>query len=180
MSANVLAKRYANALLQLADDAGVVERVSKDIADVAAMWASSEPLRQVFANPKFSVEVRRNLARELATAAGAHKLVLDTLLLLTDRQRIRYLPEIAAAFAELAETRTGTIRAEVISASELPASYSDEVKKALESVTGKKVVVVRRTDPSLIGGVVTRVGDRVFDGSIRNRLAELKTELLAE
>lgn len=179
MSANVLAKRYANALLQLADEAGVVERVAKDLSDLAVSWSASEPLRQVFANPKFNLETRRNVARDLATAASAHKLVLDTLLLLTSRQRIRYLPEIAASFAELAETRTGTIRAEVISAAELPASYGDEVKKALEAVTGKKVVVVRRTDPSLIGGVVTRVGDRVFDGSIRNRLAELKNELLA-
>jgi len=180
MSANVLAKRYANALLQLADDAGVVERVSKDVTDIAAAWSASDAMRQVFANPKFSIEVRRSVVRDLATAAGAHKLVLDTMLLLTDRQRIRYLPEIAAAFAQLAEARTGTIRAEVISASELPASYGEEVKKALEAVTGKRVLVVRRTDPSLIGGVVTRVGDRVFDGSIRNRLAELKNELLAQ
>lgn len=180
MSANVLAKRYASALLQLADDAGVVERVAKDLSDIAAGWSSSDALRQVFSNPKFNLETRRNVAREIATTAGAHKLVHDTLLLLTDRQRVRYLPEISAAFAELAEARTGTIRAEVISASELPASYGEEVKKALEAVTGKKVVVVRRTDPSLIGGVVTRVGDRVFDGSIRNRLAELKTELLAQ
>lgn len=180
MSANVLAKRYANALLQLADEAGVVERVSKDISDFAASWEASDALRQVFSNPKFSIDVRHNVVRDMATTAGMHKLVLDTLLLLTDGQRIRYVPEIAASFAELAEKRTGTIRAEVISAAELPASYSDEVKKALEAVTGKKVVVVRRTDPSLIGGVVTRVGDRVFDGSIRNRLAELKTELLAE
>lgn len=180
MSANVLAKRYANALLQLADEAGVVERVSKDVTDLAAAWTTSDAMRQVFANPKFSIEARRSVVRDLVTAASAHKLVLDTMLLLTDRQRIRYLPEIAAAFAQLAEARTGTIRAEVISATELPASYGDEVKKALEAVTGKKVLVVRRTDPTLIGGVVTRVGDRVFDGSIRNRLAELKTELLAE
>ncbi len=180
MSANVLSKRYASALLQLADEAGVVERVAKDLADLAGSWSSTPALREVFANPTFSIETRRGVVRDLATAASVHKLVLDTLLLLTDRQRIRYLPEIAVAFAELAETRTGTVRAEVISASELPASYGDEVKKALEAVTGKKVVVVRRVDPSLIGGVVTRVGDRVFDGSIRNRLAELKNELLAQ
>lgn len=179
MSANVLGKRYAAALLHLADEAGVVERVAKDLSDLAATWAASEPLRQVFVNPKFNADVRRNVVRDVVSAAGAHKLVLDALLLLSDRQRIRYLSDVSAAYSELAEARTGTIRAEVISAAELPASYGDEVKKALEAATGKKVVVVRRTDPSLIGGVVTRVGDRVFDGSIRNRLAELKSELLA-
>ena len=180
MSSNVLAKRYANALLQLADEAGSVERVAKDLSDLAETWRQSVVLRQVFSNPKFNLETRRNVVREVAATAASHKLVLDTLLLLTDRQRIKYLPEIAEAFVRLAEARTGTVRAEVISATELPASYGDEVKRALEAVTGKKVVVVRRTDPSLIGGVVTRVGDQVFDGSIRNRLAELKNELLAQ
>lgn len=180
MSVNVLGRRYAAALLQLADEGGVVERVARDLADLAATWQASAQLREVFANPKFNLDVRRNVVRDVATAASVHKLVLDTMLLLTDRQRIRYLPEIAEAFADLAEARTGTIRAEVISATDLPASYGDEVRKALEAVTGKKVIVVRRTDPSLIGGVVTRVGDRVFDGSIRNRLAELRNELLAQ
>lgn len=70
------------------------------------------------------------------------------------------------------------MRAEVTTAAELPEAYFTELKQTLERVTGKQVVVTHKVDASLIGGVVTRVGDQVFDGSVKNRLSELKDELL--
>jgi F-type H+-transporting ATPase subunit delta len=92
---------------------------------------------------------------------------------------MRHLPEVAAAFEELVEDRTGRVRAEVTSASALPDAYYEQLQKALGEVTGKQVILVKKQDPTLIAGIVTRVGDKVFDGSLRNRLNELKEELLA-
>jgi F-type H+-transporting ATPase subunit delta len=104
-------------------------------------------------------------------------LVRDTLLLVSDRGRMGQVEDIASAYQEQAEARSGRVRAEVVTASELPEAYFTELQKTLERVTGKKVSVARRVDPSLLGGVVTRVGDQVFDGSLKHQLQELKHEL---
>jgi len=78
----------------------------------------------------------------------------------------------------MAETRAGGLRAEVTTAAQLPESYFTELENTLRAITGRDVKVVRHVDPSLVGGVIARVGDQVFDGSLKNRLSELKTELL--
>jgi F-type H+-transporting ATPase subunit delta len=104
-------------------------------------------------------------------------LTRDTLLLVSDRGRLRQVADIASAYQLQAEARSGRVRAEVVTASELPEAYFQQLQKTLERVTGKKVTVTRRVDASLLGGVVTRVGDQVFDGSLRHQLDELKHEL---
>ena len=102
----------------------------------------------------------------------------DSLLLLADRNRLRHVGEVAASYDADAEARSGRLTAEVTTAEELPASYFSELTATLKQVTGKDVVVAKKIDPSLIAGVVTRIGDQVFDGSIKHQLSELKEELL--
>ncbi len=177
MTVGVIGKRYASALLQLAIGANAVDRMGRDLSDFAAVWQQARELRTVFENPDFGVEVRRQILRELATRSMMATEVRNLLLLLSDRGRMRYAPEIADTYQALAEERSGKVRAEVIVAAEMPESYFVELQRTLEAVTGKQVTIVKKKDPSLIGGVVTRVGDRVFDGSVRNRLRELKNEL---
>ena len=177
MSVGILGRRYASALLALASDAGNIDTVARDLRDFAASWQENRTLRAAFENPSVKVATRRQLLRDIAQASGMNDLVRDTLLLISDRRRMAYLPEIIQAFEALAEARSGRLRAEVITASELPAAYFNELQKILERVTGKQVVVATRVDPSLLGGVVTRIGDQVFDGSLSHRLSELKHEL---
>jgi len=86
--------------------------------------------------------------------------------------------EVADAYDALAEARSGRLRAEVTTASPLPDSYFAGLESTLHAITGREIVLVRKVDPSLVGGVVARVGDQVFDGSLKNRLSELKSELL--
>ena len=107
-----------------------------------------------------------------------HPNARDLLRLLSDRQRLSHVLEIADAYDAMAEARAGKVRAEVITASQLPPQYYAELENVLRSATGKDVVLVHRVDPSLVGGVVTKVGDRVFDGSLKSRLTELRDELL--
>ncbi|MDH5675025.1 MAG: ATP synthase F1 subunit delta [Myxococcales bacterium] len=178
MSISVVGKRYASALLQLATEAKAVDRIGKDLSDFAASWKEAKDLRSVFENPGVSQSQRRAVLTDLARAATMHQYTRDTLMLLADRRRMRHVPEVAEAYQALSEARSGRVRAEVVSAAELPAGYYRELERTLREVTGKEVVLERSTDPSLIGGVVTRVGDQVFDGSIKNRLAELSDELL--
>ena len=88
------------------------------------------------------------------------------------------LPQLSTAFRSMAEDLLGRVHAEVVTATELPEAYFDQLKQRLEQVTGKRVVIERRIDKSIIAGVVARVGDQVFDGSAQHHLSQLKEELL--
>jgi F-type H+-transporting ATPase subunit delta len=177
MSSGALPKRYARAILELASEARQVEQVGKELRDLAAAWASSDDLRGLFTNPEFGHTARKGVLIELLTRSGASQLTRNSVLYLADRNRVVALPDIARAYTELAESAAGTVRAEVTSAAPLSEAYYAQLQKALEQVTGQKVSIEKKTDPSLIAGVVTRVGDRVLDGSIRARLADLRDSL---
>jgi hypothetical protein len=97
--------------------------------------------------------------------------------LLADRSRLPHLRAIGRAYHALREERGGLVLAEVTTASALPDAYFAELERTLGQVTGRKVRLVKRVDPSLIAGVVTKVGDKVFDGSMKNRLSELRASL---
>jgi F-type H+-transporting ATPase subunit delta len=178
VTVSTLGRRYASALLALASEAGKADKVAKDLRDFAGSWKTSRDLRAVFENPSVTPVARKQILKELAQATGMEPLVRDALMLVSERGRMASLPEIVESFDALAAQRAGSVRAEVVTATEMPDAYFDELKKSLERVTGKQVVIDKRVDASIIAGVVTRVGDHVYDGSIRNRLAELKGELL--
>jgi F-type H+-transporting ATPase subunit delta len=174
---STLGRRYATALYTLADQAGQLEAARSSLRDFAATWENVRELRSVFENPSVSAETRRNVLRDIAQQSGMNPIVRDTLLLVSDRRRLPHLPEIVDAFEALAEKRAGHVRAEVVTATELSKEYFDGLQRTLEQATGKQVVLTTRVDPSIIGGVVARVGDRVYDGSIQYRLNELRDEL---
>ena len=178
MRGGPIARRYAKALLDLAEESNQLDQVSRHLEELVGAWDASPELRDVFENPGVGTEQRKKVIGAIADRMGLSPLVKNTLLLLSDRRRLRHLPEIADAYRQLAEEKAGLVRAEVVTATAMPESYFAELQRTLESVTGKKVVLVKREDPSLIAGVVTRVGDKVFDGSVQNRLNELREELL--
>jgi F-type H+-transporting ATPase subunit delta len=178
MTVGILGRRYASALLALATEGNKVDKVSRDLRDFALGWKNSPELRAVFENPSVKVDARHQILRDLAESAGMDPLVRDTLLVVSDRGRLTHLPEIVDSFELLAEERSGSVRADVVTATDMPEGYFEELKKTLERVTGKKVVVTRKVDPSIIGGVVARIGDQIFDGSVKNQLSGLKDELL--
>ena len=177
MSTGALPKRYARAILELAVEANQVEQVGSELRELASTWDQSDDLRGLFTNPEFSHAVRKSVLQELLQRSGVSQLTRNSVLYLTDRNRVIALPAIARAYTALAEKRAGTVRAEVTSAAPLSDTYYAQLQRALEQVTGQKVSIERKTDPSLIAGVVTRVGDRVLDGSIRARLSDLRESL---
>ena len=178
MSASVVGKRYAKALYALAEESRVLDRARTDLREFVAAWRENRDLRAVFDDPAFGIDMRRRVLRNVAQAMGLHDHTRNLLLLLSDRRRLRHLPEVADAFEAMSEARSGKVRAEVVSAASLPDGYLAELAKTLGEVVGREVVVAHRVDPDLIGGIVTRIGDRVFDGSVRHRLSELREELL--
>ncbi|HEY0467063.1 MAG TPA: ATP synthase F1 subunit delta, partial [Polyangiaceae bacterium] len=102
---------------------------------------------------------------------------LNAIRMLAERTRLASLPEIARRLASLADEKAGVLRAVVTSAGPLPESFYERLMKELESATSRKVAIDRQQDPSLIAGVVTRIGDNTIDGSVKGRLAEIERQL---
>lgn len=175
---SVAARRYAKALYELADEAKLVEKVQRDLADFAGALRTSAELRAFLENPAFPPDVKKRVVAAIAERMGCASMVVSTLRLLVDRRRIAAVGDLADAFAAIAERRSGRIRAEVVTAVPLNDAYYAEIEKALAEATGRSVTVVRRIDPSILGGVVARVGDTVLDGSIAHRLMDIRAQLL--
>jgi F-type H+-transporting ATPase subunit delta len=176
----VVARRYAKALMDLGVETGQLEAIVKDLGTLADMMEGSAELRDVSENPQVANTARKAVFVELAQRLGVNPLSKNALLLLIDNGRLRALPNIARALREENDRRAGVLRAHVTSATPLNESYVQRLQQALEARFQKKVVVQRDVDPTLIAGVVTRVGDTIIDGSLRSRLNELKTELMPQ
>lgn len=179
MKATPIGRRYARALLELAGDKNMVPKLRKDLEGLTETWNGSDELRAVFENPAIDAESRRKIVDAIGRRMMLSTETINTLKLLADRRRLRHLPEIAEAFVALAEAQAGRVVAEVTSAGPLSSTFKARLQTELQKAVGKQVVVVEKQDPDLIGGVVTRIGDKVFDGSVRHRLRQLEERLSA-
>ena len=176
---SALGRRYAKALLELAREQGELDPVLRDVGSLADAWKTSADLRELVRNPVVPRQALKAAVDAVMEKLGCSKLVRNTVNLLADKGRLAHLEEVLDALEELAEAETGRVRVEVISAKPLNDAYYARLTENLKRVTDREVVLVKKQDPSLIGGVVTRVGDQVFDGSLSNRLSELRETLLA-
>lgn len=177
IGANV-ARRYAKALLELGVDAGTLKSVVTDVGALAAAYEASPELRNVLHNPLVAHPAKRAILTEIAERAEVSTIVKNALLLLGDRRRLEALPAIAQLLREMGDLREGVLRAEVTTAAALSEDYYTRLQQRLEKMTGKRVVIDRRGDPSLIAGVITRIGDIVIDGSLRAQLHEMTQTLM--
>jgi F-type H+-transporting ATPase subunit delta len=178
VSVSIVAHRYARALLELGVEGGTLDRLVEELSTVAQAWGASSELRNALENPLVTHAMKKAVMTELSDQIGATSTTRHALLLLVDRRRTKTLPYVAGFLRELADARKGIVRAEVTTAAPLSDAYYQRLQAQLEKMTGKKVVVDRKTDPSLIAGVVTRIGDRILDGSLRTRLQSIKESLL--
>jgi F-type H+-transporting ATPase subunit delta len=176
---SALGRRYAKALLELAREQGELDPVLRDVGALSDAWNVSPELREIVRNPVVPKPALKAAVDAVMEKLGCSKLVRNTVNLLADKGRLAHLEEVLHALEELAEAETGRVRVEVVSAKPLNDAYYARLTEKLKRVTDREVVLVKKQDPSLIGGVVTRVGDQVFDGSLSDRLSELRETLLA-
>jgi F-type H+-transporting ATPase subunit delta len=180
VSVSIVARRYAKALLELGVEEGTLDQLVDEMTTLAQAWETSAELRNAVENPMVPLEVKKAVVGELAAQIGATPTTRNTLLLLVDRRRMKTLPHLAGFLRELGDARKGVLRAEVTTAAPLSDAYYTRLQAQLEKMTGKRIVVDKRTDPTLVAGVVARIGDRIFDGSLRTRLQSLKDALLPQ
>ena len=179
MNYEAIAGRYARALFELGVETGKLKKLVDEVSLFADTYASSGELRAVLGNPLVSQHNREALIAELGGRLGLGDVSRSAIRLLANRNRLVILPVIARTLHKMSDDRDGVVRATVVSAKALSDSYAQDLQRALEKMTGRKVLLTREVDTSLIAGVVTRIGDAVIDGSLRARLDELRYRLLA-
>ena len=178
MIPGVIAKRYATALLELGSEAGQLDAVVDELNRAAETYQASAELRAAFEDPLVPIAAKKAILDELGQRLGVGTTTKNALGLLLDRRRIRALPAIAGRLKEMADLKRGILRAEVLTAMPLPEEYFVALQAQLERVTGRRIALDRRLDPTLICGVVARVGDTVYDGSLLARLRQIKDSML--
>ncbi len=180
MSTLAVARRYATALVQLTAEEGTLGEVEKDLARVAALVTESPELGDMLTNAAFKAEERRAVLDVVLGRLGVHRHTRNFMFVLNDRNRLAALSAIVDAFGDLSDVRTGRVRAHVTSAKGLDAASIKTLRDHLQNITGAKEVIVREdVDPELLGGIVTRIGDLVLDGSVRTQLQLLRDQLVA-
>ena len=172
-----IARRYAKALLLISKDDGQTENYRKELSGVVALMAKERNLTDTISNPLYNAGQRRKILEKVIDSLGLSKVMTSFLLLLFDKGRIGFISNINQFFQELADELKGVARASLVSATELSNEAIEKIRAALSRKTGKDIVLEIEQDPGLIGGIVTRIGDLVLDGSIRTQLLNMRESL---
>lgn len=177
MSESVVAERYARALFDLGIESGQLAMLTDQLRTVATTYRESAELKQVLGDPRVTEEQSQGLIDALSRRLALSPLVKNALKVLVQRRRIAELPWIVRRLVSLTDERTGVLRASVTSAAPLAEPQAQKLTEELERLTGKRIILERFSDPSLIAGLVTKIGDHVIDGSLRGRFDELERRL---
>ena len=169
--------RYAQALFELADEAGALGPVEADLKAFKAMQADSQDLRRLIASPTFGAEEKSKALAAVAQAASFSPLTRKFIGLVASNARASALPAMITAFQKLAAARRGAVAAEVVTAVPLSAAQQKGVAAALRQALGKDPELTTRVDPAILGGIRVRVGSRLYDASLKSRLDSLKFAL---
>ncbi len=181
MSDQSVARQYANALFDVAARHQRVEPVRRDLSAIVTLVADHPDLSAVFAAPLIVPRKKRAVVDALLEQAGDLADEVKRLLgFLADRDRLRLLAAIRGAFEARVMEADKVVAADVVTAVPLPANDEAALATALGKVTGRQVTIQSRVDPSIVGGVVARVGSLVIDGSVVRQMERLRERLLGE
>jgi F-type H+-transporting ATPase subunit delta len=177
VAARGVARRYARAILEVAQAEGKARELRPELGAVARGLAASPALQHALLHPALPTEKKRALAA--AVFAKGSPLLLRALDLVASRGRLALLPGIAEEYAQALLRSEGVEPAELVTAVPLADSEAERIRLALCAATGKDIELQTSVDPSLLGGVLVRIAGRYYDGSVRGRLLALKRRLTA-
>ena len=177
MSVEVIARRYAQALADVVLKTGETETVKGELTQWSAMIESNPALYDAISNPAIAHAPKENLLEKLIEKTRPSTTTANLLRIMLRNGRLQDIASVSERFNAELEVRSGVVSAEVISARELPTGERTDLKAHLEKLTGKKVNLNFQIDEDIIGGVVTRIGSTVYDGSVRTKLDNLKQQL---
>lgn len=177
MTVAAVAERYAQAIFELGIENGNLAELVQQVRDFAQTYRDNPDFVAVLDNPMVDQGHRDAVLGEVATRVGLGTIGYNAIRILAQRRKLRALPDIAKMLAELSDRHAGVVRATVTTAVPLAESFYERLQSELEAAIDRRIVLERRHDPSLIAGVVTRIGDHTIDGSVRGRLVQIERQL---
>ncbi len=178
MSIETLSRRYASALADVVQKTGETETVKSELKQWVEMMVSSNELREAFSSPAIAHLSKEAVLEKLIATTSPSKTTANFLRVLLKNGRISVVAAFSEKFEAVLEERAGIITAKITSARELGEGEKSGLKSSIEKMTGMKVRLEFDTDEDLIGGVVTRIGSTVYDGSVKTQLENLKQQLV--
>lgn len=173
-----LARRYARAVVTIGTETHSLDALGAQLRTLAQAMKTSDELLSLLTNPAIRRADRRRVIDALLQRIAAASHMRSLVYLLLDGERLASLPAISREVDAMIEARAGRISADVTSAKPLGPGELKQITAALETLSGKQVSVIKHEDPDLLGGVVAKLGDVVYDGSLRTQLRNLRDELI--
>ncbi len=178
MSSSRVARCYSKVLLSLCTSSGKTETVLEDLEKFAFIISDMPAAAEALDDPSIDTETRINTLKKVDEKLGISGHAASLIYLMGERRRLSEVPGVLEDLKERLDQAAGRIRASVSSATPLGANQVNRIKSSLEKSTKKSVILETSVDPTLLGGVVTKVGNLVLDGSIRTSLQSVREQLL--
>jgi F-type H+-transporting ATPase subunit delta len=173
-----IAKRYAKALFELAQEENALNQVSKDFELIRDLLKNSKDFHQFTKNPLISIIERKKILDKIFLEKISET-SNNFLKMISQKKRLDYLDEITARYFDFVKADAGVVEGELFAVVELKSSQIKKIKENMERLTGKEVILNEIIDPNILGGFIVKVGDLVIDNSIRNQLERLRKQLAA-
>lgn len=176
MSNLAVAKRYGQALFELASEKNMLDQLEKELTEVMKAIEESDELKKVVEHQLMNAGLKQEIFRKVY-AANVSAITMNFLLLVLHKRREIALGQIVSQFINLANDARGIVKAQVKSAASLSPEQLEELRESLVKMTGKNILLEVSIDETLMGGLVVRIGDRIIDGSISTKLKMLEKHL---
>ena len=176
-AASGLARRYASALFDLAEESNALDSVADDLSGMATLIDESAELQNLISNPVLSRETQAAAVAAVGSKAGFGDLTNKFLGVLAQKRRLFALPGVVTAYKEMLASHKGEVTAEVVTATALDAEQRKTVEEAVGRFAGQAVRIESSVDPELLGGLTVRVGSRMLDASLRTKLQNLEMSM---
>ena len=179
MASRSSARRYARALFDVVAKSGSVDATLAELQAIAAAAGGNSQLRAALTSPGVPLGAKLNVVRAILALLPVSKVVTRLMELVIENNDMSELPELLVQFEQRVLDSHNVVRAEITSAVPLPAEKVQAIEAALAAASGVRVIITPSVDPALLGGVVARIGSRVYDGSVARHLARIRTRLVS-
>ena len=180
MSLRTSATRYAKVLLEVAIQESDPARVEADLTDIVDAMKATPELRRGMLSPGIAHGARVSLVTAIVEHTSLQAPVAKLLMMLAERGRLELLPDLLEVYRERLLAHSNVVRGQITSAAPLPPDRLQALQQSLSARTGKQVQIDTAVDPSLIGGVVARIGSTVYDGSVRTQLQKMRQQMIGD
>ena len=179
MASRASARRYARALFEVASKSGNVDVTLAELKAFGAAIGGNAELNRALTSPGVPLGAKQSVMRELLALQPVSKLVSRLLALIVENDDVNEMDQIVEAYEQRVMDFHHVVRAEITSAEPLSADRVQAIEASLAAAAGSRVIITPRVDPNLLGGVVAKVGSRVYDGSVARHLARIRARLVA-